>query len=159
MHITKIEPPNWWVGMASNTVQLMVYGEHLSGVSVESESPQITVTRVHKTSNPSYAFVDIEIAPGAFEGFHRILFTHGKDSAAFSYLLLRRKHSTTNHRGFNASDVVYLVTARQVRQRRHAPTTRWTDIRTGRIAMLHLGVHGGDIQGILNHLDYIAISG
>jgi glycosidase len=155
MHITKIEPPNWWVGMASNTVQLMVYGEHLSGVSVESESPQITVTRVHKTSNPSYAFVDIEIAPGAFEGFHRILFTHGKDSAAFSYLLLRRKHSTTNHRGFNASDVVYLVTPDRFA---NGDTTNDTvdGYPDGKDRNASFGRHGGDIQGILNHLDYIA---
>jgi len=32
--IERIEPPNWWVGMKYDTVQIMIYGENLSDVEI-----------------------------------------------------------------------------------------------------------------------------
>ena len=37
IQVDRIDPPNWWVGMKWNTVQVMLYGENLHGISVEIE--------------------------------------------------------------------------------------------------------------------------
>ncbi|MCU0344632.1 MAG: cyclomaltodextrinase N-terminal domain-containing protein [Ignavibacterium sp.] len=32
--IERIEPPNWWVGMKHDTVQVMIYGKNLSDIEI-----------------------------------------------------------------------------------------------------------------------------
>ncbi|MDZ7623097.1 MAG: cyclomaltodextrinase N-terminal domain-containing protein [Ignavibacteriaceae bacterium] len=52
--MNKIEPPNWWVGMKWDTVQLMVYGENLNGVNVRSVDDKLKILNFHSSENGSY---------------------------------------------------------------------------------------------------------
>jgi glycosidase len=153
--VTKVEPPNWWSGMPSPQVQLMVYGANLSGVSAVSRSPQVRVLRTYRTPDPSYAFVDIEIAPDALEGFHLLTLFTAHDSISLRYPVLHRKSAGGRHRGFDGGDVIYLITP-----------DRFADGDTSNDAVAGMtdrpnraspnGRHGGDLRGIIDHLPYLA---
>ena len=41
--IEKIEPPNWWTGMKTNHIQLMIYGESLNNFEVEVNTDKIKI--------------------------------------------------------------------------------------------------------------------
>jgi len=155
MSVSRVDPPNWWTGMRMNQIQLMVTGEDLSGLSARSRSPQVRVTHVYRTPNPSYAFIDIEIARDALAGYHRIVLYNGRDSLPLSYPVLKRKPGAGLYRGFDPSDVMYLIMPD-----RFANGDTANDNVAGMTEEKDRakpgGRHGGDLKGIVDHLDYLA---
>ena len=155
MSVARVEPPNWWTGMKMNQIQLMITGENLSGITARSRSPQVRVVRSYRTPNPSYAFVDIEIAHDALEGFHLVTLYNGKDSVALSYPVLKRKPPAGRYRGFDPADILYLITPD-----RFANGDTTNDDAPGMTEEKNRsnpsGRHGGDLKGIIDHLDYLA---
>ena len=57
--IERIEPPNWWVGMKHDTIQIMVYGKNLSDVELYPQHGPIEIINVHKAESPNYLFIDL----------------------------------------------------------------------------------------------------
>ncbi|MBX2991331.1 MAG: cyclomaltodextrinase N-terminal domain-containing protein [Bacteroidetes bacterium] len=152
--VTKIEPPNWWAGMKTNILQLMIYGENLKDVGVTSSSPGIRILKVHEIENPSYAFVDIEIRRNATPGNYGLRFRSGSGEVRVSFPLLQRRNSDDGHNGFDQSDVIYLIVPD-----RFANGDASNDNISGMSDTLNrnepYGRHGGDLQGIINKLDYL----
>lgn len=152
--VTKLEPPNWWTGMRTNAIQLMIYGENLSGIRVTSSSPSIGIRKVHAIENPSYAFVDIEIKRTAQPGNHRLTVATKHGSTSVTFPLLQRRNAGDEHRGFDQSDVIYLIVPD-----RFANGDTTNDSIAGMRDTLNrggpYGRHGGDLQGIIDKLDYL----
>ena len=63
LEINRIDPPNWWVGMKWNKLQIMLYGENLNQISAKFDNDKILVNNIKSSENGKYAFVDI-IVPG-----------------------------------------------------------------------------------------------
>lgn len=151
--VSKVEPPNWWRGMRMNRVQLMFYGENLTGVTARSSSRYVKVVQTLAIDNPDYAFVDIEISPKTPPGSYRITLTTQGGKIDVSYPIHRRPNPGNRYRGFDQRDVIYLITP-----------DRFADGDTSNNSIVGmreetnrenpLGRHGGDIQGIIDHLDY-----
>lgn len=152
--ISKVEPPNWWSGMKYNHVQLMVYGEGLQGVKAGFNSPKLKVVKVNNTDNPSYAFIDIDIPDNAAPGTYTLTLTKGSDKAAIDFPVLKRENPSGRYQGFSPKDVIYMITPD-----RFANGDRNNDEVAGMndhyLPDSAYGRHGGDIQGIIDHLDYI----
>ncbi len=85
--IDKIEPPNWWIGMKWNTLQLMIYGKELSDITVESKDKRIEIVEVHKIENSNYAFVDIIVPSDIQEGEYEFIVKNMSGKTSFKYLL------------------------------------------------------------------------
>ncbi len=153
--VTKIEPPNWWTGMKHNRVQLLMYGEHLGYAKVSSSSRHVRVVQTHHTANTSYAFVDVEILGSAKPGNVVLAVKTPQGSTSAVFPLLKKRAAADAHNGFSASDVVYLIVPDRFA---NADTTNDT------IAELldtlnrsePYARHGGDLQGIINKLDYLS---
>jgi glycosidase len=154
--VSRVEPPNWWAGMKHNQVQVMMYGEGLSQATVTCSSPDVRIKGTHSTGNPSYLFVDIELTPATHPGdlLFQVVTPAGRTSV--SYPIAARENPEGRYRGFTCADVVYLITP-----------DRFSDGDPSNNSVAGMreekcdrnnpyGRHGGDIQGILNHLDYLA---
>lgn len=150
----RVEPPNWWVGMQWSSVQIMLYGTQLKGCSVRFTDDRLQVTAVHTLPNPSYAFVDFTIPPDLPAGDYTMIVENETGEFQFSYPIHEREREDDRHRGFSQEDVVYLITPD-----RFANGNRENDDLPG------LGDydpteagkrHGGDLQGIIDRLDYLA---
>ncbi len=152
--VNKIEPPNWWSGMKLNRIQLMVYGSNLNDVSVNFNDPSIKVTRIHKIENPSYAFIDIEIPNKLPSGKYQLIFQKGKQKTSFTYSILKREKEKKRHQGFSNEDVIYLLMPD-----RFANGDTSNDSIVGYSDYMNKikgqGRAGGDLQGVINKLDYI----
>lgn len=153
--IERVEPPNWWVGMENNTVQILVYGQNISRWQPMLNSQHIQLKKVNRVENPNYLFLDIFISDKAEATVINIDFYKRKKKVhTLVYPILDRDMSISR-KGFDSSDVMYLITPD-----RFANGDPNNDVILG---MKEKGVnrqddqarHGGDIKGIKDHLDYI----
>lgn len=147
-----VEPPNWWVGMENQNLQLLVHAENISETDVVIKSEQVKLIEVNKVENPNYLFLDLEIAKNAKAEKFDILFKKGKKTVAKHEYEL--KDRTKQERGFSSEDVIYLIMPD-----RFANGNPDNDSDENLLEKANRkngdGRHGGDIQGVINNLDYI----
>ena len=154
--LERIEPPNWWVGMKDQSLQLMLKGENLKQFDkVRAYSKGIEVLKTHQADHSDYLFVDLRIDPNVNSGKHLFVLQGKAGHLQFEYELQKRKYEAQDFLGFDSSDAIYLITPD-----RFANGNPKNDVVLGmRESDIDRGDdykrHGGDIQGILDHLDYI----
>lgn len=155
INVKRVEPSNWWVGMKNPNLQLLVYGENISLTEVRLNIPGVRLQSVTKVESPNYLFIDLVISDNAKVGAYPIEFL--KDNrlvSKYEFKLLDRKPSSSQRKGFDASDVIYLLMPDRFSNGNPAnDSTADTYERAKRWDPD--GRHGGDIQGIINHLDYL----
>ena len=153
--IDHLEPPFWWAGMAENKLQLMVHGKNISDLEPEFSHPGIEINQVHRLSNPNYLFIDLFLSEEAMPGEFEIIFNkEGQPKTKYNYTLLKREPDSADRQGFSQADVIYLITPD-----RYANGDPGNDsssqLKEKQNRLKKDGRHGGDIQGIIDHLDYI----
>lgn len=150
----KVEPAFWWSGMKNPEVQLMVYGKDIAGYRPTIEYPGVMVKSSVTLESPNYLLIYLDVAnaqPGTFD----IKFTKDKKNFIYPYELKARKAGAADVKGFDASDVLYLIMpdrfANGNPQNDNIPMrTKYKVDRKNPNAR-----HGGDLAGIEKHLDYI----
>jgi len=150
IRVDKLEPANWWTGMKWNNVQLMVYGENLSNITATFRNLSVKVNNV---DNSSYCFIDIEIPNGLKPGNYNLNLKNKSSSVKINFPVYARENNQANHKGFDNQDVIYLITPD-----RFSNGDRSNDNVKGMKEAYDntkLGRHGGDLQGVINKLDYI----
>jgi len=156
--ITKIEPANWWVGMKWNTVQLMLYGKNLNGIEAKFEGDALKIKAIHTLPNPNYAFIDVEIPENTRAGNYNLWITQNGKTQKIAYPIWQRTDMKGRNQGFNPSDVVYLITPDRFANgdiSNDKMGDRFNDFDASKPERRH----GGDLQGIIQHLDYIKEAG
>lgn len=153
--VNRIEPPFWWAGMKNSRLQLMVHGLNLEGASVSINYPGVAVCSVASLDNPNYLFINLELAPDVEAGSFDIVFSKQKKNIASSrYELKARQQGSAPREGFDASDVIYLITPdRFVNGNPDNDNVAGMKEQANRND--YNGRHGGDIQGMINSLDYL----
>ena len=153
--VGRVEPLSWWTGMKT-PLQLMVCGDGISRYDVRIEGGKgVKAGTVHKADSPDYLFVDVEISPDAVPGTYYIVFDDGTDKFKYSYEIAARSEGSAERGSFSTADMVYLIMPDRFAN--GDPSNDATDDtaekpdRDG-----FFGRHGGDIQGIMDHLDYIS---
>lgn len=151
--VIRVEPPCWWTGM-NTSLQLMVQGRGISKFDVQVKGASgVSVVKIHKADNPDFLFLDIDIASSAKEGVYDLIFTKGKEK--FSYPYTVGKKAEALRESFTTADMIYLIVPdRFANGDPGNDSTDDTDDKAQRTSPNSR--HGGDIQGIIDHLDYIA---
>ncbi|TKG93491.1 alpha-amlyase [Puteibacter caeruleilacunae] len=152
--INRVEPPNWWVGMNNNSLELMVYGDEISSYDVAVEYPGVSVEKVTKVESPNYLFINLIINKNTKPGDFPIVFTKGRKSLTHKYTLKARETGSAERTSFDNSDVIYLLMPDRFANGDTAnDSTNDTAEKADRTNQG--GRHGGDIQGIIDRLDYL----
>lgn len=158
--IKHLEPTNWWVGMRHPELQLMVHGENISALTPSINYEGVTLVNVEKTDNKNYLFVNLRIADTAKAGKFKIAFKQGeKEITSAEYRLESRIKDSAERKSFSAKDVIYLLVPD-----RFANGNASNDVKNNLLERSvdrsnSGGRHGGDIKGVVDHLDYIANMG
>lgn len=157
--IQRLEPPSWWVGMAEPRLQLMVHGPGIGELMPRLDHPGVALERVQRTANPNYLFVDLRIAADAAAGTLDLVF-EGKDGVRFRqpYVLAARAPGSAARQGFSPRDVIYLITPDRFANG-DRDNDRVEGLAEGPDRTDPDGRHGGDLQGIIDHLDYVQSMG
>jgi neopullulanase len=153
--LKRVEPMFWWVGMKDHGLQLLVYGKNISETNVNITYPGIVVRNVSSVANPNYLFIDLVISPETKPGKFDILFRQkGKTILTYSYELKEREKGSVLRKGFDNSDIIYLITPDRFANGNPAndtvPGMKEKPNRSDKD-----GRHGGDLRGVIQHLDYI----
>ena len=153
--LKRVEPPCWWTGFKNPELQLMVYGRNIGTTNASVYSPGIELKRAHVMENPDYLFLDITISKNAEPGSFPITFyKDGKKVEEYLFELLERKKGSAVRKSFDASDVIYLLMPDRFSNGDPANDNPGGFLETTDRSNPDAR-HGGDIKGILNHLDYI----
>lgn len=151
--IDRIDPTDWYVGMKNATLQLMVYGPNIREANVTTDYPGVAIDSLVRLDSPNYLLVYLNLKD-AQAGEMTLNFKVGKQQKKVKYMLKNREMAGERRMGFTNADVLYMLmpdrfangnpnnnaykTMRDKTIDRQAPSLR----------------HGGDLEGIRQHLDY-----
>lgn len=149
----KIEPLFWWAGMKNPELQLMIYGNRISDYRPSIDQPGIYLKNYVTVESPNYLILYLDISQASPCTFD-ITFTQGKKKLVYPYELKKRKESTADIQGYDASDVLYLIMpdrfANGDTSNDRLPLTADYTVDRSRPGARH----GGDLKGIEDRLDY-----
>ncbi|MDF9830883.1 glycoside hydrolase family 13 protein [Parabacteroides sp. PF5-6] len=150
----KVEPAFWWSGMKNPELQLMVYGKEIAAYRPSIDYPGVRISSAVTLESPNYVLLYLDVAdaaPGKFD----IRFTQGRKKLTYTYELKQRRDGTEDIRGYDASDVLYLIMPDRFAN--GDPSNDQIPMRTEYQVDRQKpnARHGGDIAGIEQHLDYI----
>lgn len=155
--LDRVEPPDWWIGMRSPDLQLMLHGPGIGALQVElAPMPGVTLVGTRRGDSPNYLFVDLRIAASAQPGALTLrLQRDGKTVLEHRYPLRARAPGSAQRASFGPKDAIYLVVPD-----RFSNGDPGNDEVPGMSEGLRRddpgGRHGGDLAGLISHLDYIA---
>ena len=153
----QVYPTHWWTGMKSTKLQLMVHGDNISANTFSILYPGVKLVKTNKVENKNYVFLDLLIAPAAKPGQFSLKMKNGSETNAINYELKQSRtgNGTAYAQGVTQKDFIYLLipdrfsngdpnndfflNMRDTAHSRDNPFDR----------------HGGDIQGVINHMDYL----
>ncbi len=148
--VERIEPTDWFVGMKNPSVQLMVYGRGIRDVAdVTTDYPGVSIDSLVRLDSPNYLLVYLNLRdaqPGT------MILKFGKKKV--SYQLKAREKSGAERHGFTNADVLYMLMPDRFAQGQgHNPQVK--GLRTYKEDRTQPSLrHGGDLNGIREHLDY-----
>lgn len=155
--VERIDPPYWWVGMQNDTLQLMVSGKDVAKAEVKANYPGAELVKNVNLDSPNYKFLYFKLSPDMKPGEMPLTFTLDGKSQTVDYQFRARAKSGEAHEGFDAGDVLYLLMPDRFAQGESAEKDPYKDLsykarpdRSNPNAR-----HGGNIAGIIDHLDYL----
>lgn len=154
-----VYPANWWTGMKMNKLQLLLRstGQPFTGKQLSTRYPGITVVKTHRFENPRYLAVDIVVSPLAKPGTVPFQLSGNGNTQTIDWPLReqRKGKGTAYAQGVTSADFINLLITDRFSNgdpsNDRVPGMR--DQSLNRDSMYHR--HGGDLQGIINHLDYM----
>ena len=151
--IDRVEPTDWYVGMKDPSLQLMVYGEGIREAQVSTDYPGVRVDSLVRLDSPNYLLVYLDLS-GAQPGEMKLRFTLGKSKKEVNYRLKARAMAGEERKGFSNADVLYMLMPDRFAQGKdHKAQVKGMNPYVEDRSKPSLR-HGGDLQGIRDHLDY-----
>jgi glycosidase len=150
----RVEPPHWYAQMPTEQLQLMIHGEDIGDFRAQTTHKGIDIIKQVVGDSKNYLFVYLNISTEINAGTYQIELRNGKKKKTFSYEIKERSKASNRNLGFNSADVIYLLMPD-----RFANGDPSNDSIEGMLEPARRddpsGRHGGDIKGVLDHLDYI----
>lgn len=154
--VKQIDPPHWWTGMKDSSLQLQVHGKDIRDAQFSVDYPGVSIDSVARLNgSPNWQYIYLNISPDTKPGEMTLEWKEGKKKIKRKYELLPRRPQK-GAQGFSAADVLYLImpdrfadgdtTNNVVESMRHKAKVDRNNPNMR---------HGGDMAGIMNHLDYI----
>jgi len=152
-----IYPTHWWVGMKNKNLQLMLRGANIQENSITVSYPGVSLVKVHKPENRNYVFLDLVVESTTKPGAVKISLKNANGTANLLYQLKPRRtgNGTQFAQGVRSEDLIYLIMPDRFANGDYS-NDRIAGMREqtlNRDSMYHR--HGGDLQGIIDHLDYL----
>ncbi len=151
----RLNPPFWWVGMKNPKLEILLYDQNINDYTVRIDNTVgIELEKVKRVSNPNYLFIDINILPQAKPGiFDIVLYGNNRNTKRYKYELRKRKNMI--ERGLRSSDFIYQIMPDRFANGDYTNDNFEDMMQQGINRKKMYFRHGGDIQGIIEHLDYI----
>ena len=151
VQISRIDPTDWYVGMKDPSLQLMVYGQGIREAEVKVKGAKLD--SVVRLDSPNYLLVYLNVK-GCKAGTLPLTFTLGDKKTTVAYQLKEREKAGDERVGFSNADVLYMLMPDRFAQGADHPS-QVEGMNTYREDRSQPSLrHGGDLEGIRQHLDY-----
>lgn len=159
VNIKKVEPPFWWTDMNNQDLQVLVYGTDIGFTEPIIDYPGLVLLETQRVENPNYMFINLRINETCLPGRFTISFKQDdQELVNWDYELKKRKTGSADRQGFDKTDALYLLMPD-----RFSNGDKSNDLHRAMLEQTDRtnpdGRHGGDIKGIIDHLDYIKETG
>ena len=153
--IFKVDPPSWWARSSANPIRLLIRGRNLADSQVQLSTIGVRIVGAPKVNERgTYVFVDVSIASNAKAGRHELNLRTSHGVARASFEVLPALNRPNRFQGFSSSDVLYLIMLDRFSDgdpsNNDPPQSRGLYDRSNKFYY-----HGGDLQGVINRLDYL----
>lgn len=157
--VLKVDPPSWWLGHSINPVRLLIRGHNLSGVHVEPCPANVRVcglkaSNIRSNAAGSYLFVDLTIRRGSKPNSYPLQVVNAAGTTTFTFDVLAPLPRSGRFQGFSPDDFIY-----EIMPDRFSNGDPSNDNPPQSPGMFDRSksryYHGGDFQGIINHLSYL----
>jgi len=150
----RVEPPFWWTDMPVEEFQIQLYGDEIGHFRASINHPGVTLLRQQAVDSPNYLFLYVQVDATTEPGPMDITLKRGRKTVTVDYELRERESGENRNQGFDNTDVIYLMMPD-----RFANGDPSNDSIEGMLETADRSNperrQGGDIQGIMDHLDYI----
>src|SRR5439155_26147628 len=106
--VTKVEPPNWWVGLTPD-LMVLLSGHGLQATKVACNLPDVVVGRTQATQGGEYLFVWLKFGPQLRSGTVVCRATTPAGEASFELPIATRQPTAQRFHGLTSDDVIYLI--------------------------------------------------
>ena len=152
-------PTNWFVQMKYNKVQILLRkpSAFKSNTKVQVNYPGVSLLKTHYFANPNYLAIDVEVSKNAKPGEVKLLIQEGGQTTSFNWTLKNRRtgNGTQFAQGVNSKDFIYFLMPDRFSNgdKSNDKVAGLKDQSLDRDSIFLR--HGGDLQGVYNHLDYL----
>ena len=152
--IDRVNPTNWWVGMKSPNVQLLVHGPGAGTLAYSVSYPGVKLVKSSTVENPNYAFLDLTISPTAKPGRVQLVGKKGGQTVTQSWELKARDNAPKGQ-GVTAADFIYLAIPDRFANG-DPGNDKYADMRDPNMDRANTFFrHGGDLAGAAQRLPYL----
>lgn len=148
-----IYPTHWWINMKNPKLQLMIHADNVANNSFSISYPGVTLVKTNTVENKNYVFLDLVISSTAKAGTFKI--KYGNKQQDFQLLPRRKGNGTLYAQGINSTDFIYMLMPDRFsngdESNDRVPGMKDQSLNRDSIFLRH----GGDLQGIINHLGYL----
>lgn len=154
-----VYPTHWWVGMKNSNLSLLLKGEGVGSIQAVSTSyPGISIKKIHSFPNKNYLQIDLSIGAAAKPG--KIKFQMKAADSKFQDIIYELKARSNENgksriKGVTSEDFAYLLMPDRF-SNGDPSNDAFSDMRDKDADRQNkYARHGGDLKGIVNHLDYL----
>lgn len=147
MNISRIEPPCWFSRIKTEELQILVYGDDVKNVSVETNIPNDGTVVSTETEN-SYLLLSLKLKDNIQEETYEITLKKGHETIKIPYEFKERRKWEACKATITNEDVVYLLMPDRF--------ACDNDVVNKSVDRKNPNVwHGGNIKGMIQALDYL----
>jgi neopullulanase len=149
--VTKVEPPDWVAGPGGTSLRILVTGANLAGAAVEAALPTGPAL---VSGSGTHLFVDLKLPPGTPPGQYPLTIRTAEGTSRAPFAVVAPLAPAGRFQGFSSDDIIYLIMpdrfANGDPSNDDPPSSRGLYDRAR-----PRYYHGGDFQGIIQHLPYL----
>ncbi|MGB0170677.1 MAG: alpha-amylase family glycosyl hydrolase [Flavobacteriales bacterium] len=154
--VDKMEPPHWWNDGTEREFVLVLNGTGLADCTVSTEEPGLTVLANERRAHPDYLFVRLRIETGCDAGAKALDLTNRKGKTrTLSYPIHDAQDRPVGGLGVESGSTMYLIMPDRFANGDPSNDTAEGLREQGVDRSEIYARHGGDLQGIAQHVDYL----
>lgn len=152
-------PSNWFVQMKWNKVQVLLRDKAVdfTNATISTAYKGVAILKVHHFQNTHYVALDIALAPNVQPGNLEFVIKNGKKIQTHTWPIKERRagRGTLFAQGLSQADFIYFLMPDRFSNgditNDRIPNLKDQSLNRDSIFLRH----GGDLKGVINHLDYI----
>lgn len=153
--VRRVEPMNWWLGMKNPVVQIMFYGSDLRDAKVTINSKDFQIEKLTTGDwSSNYLFVDVRVLPSAKAGTYTFTISKNGKIIELPYTFEQRRTGSADRQSYSSADMVYLLMPDRFAKGKLPDGLPQIEGKVDRTE--HNARHGGNLQGMIDNLDYLA---